>query len=33
MLLLLAAALPGLLWDAPPDTAPALREAEPRSMR
>jgi len=27
MLLLLAAALPGLLWDAPPDTAPALREA------
>jgi len=27
MLLLLAAALPGLLWDAPPDTAPALRDA------
>lgn len=27
MLLLLAAALPGLLWDGPPDTAAALREA------
>ena len=27
MFLLLAAALPGLFWDAAPDTAPALREA------
>ena len=27
MLLFLAAVLPGLLWDEPPDTAPALREA------
>jgi hypothetical protein len=27
ILLVLAAAVPGLFWDAPPDTAPALREA------
>jgi hypothetical protein len=27
ILLALAAALPGVFWDAPPDTAPALREA------
>jgi hypothetical protein len=27
MLLFLAAVLPGLFWDGPPDTAPALREA------
>ena len=27
ILLVLAAAVPGLLWDAPPDTAPALRDA------
>ncbi|MBS1854063.1 MAG: hypothetical protein JST11_01755 [Acidobacteria bacterium] len=27
MLLLMAAVLPSLLWDAPPDTAPALRDA------
>src|SRR5262245_744711 len=27
MLLLFAAALPSLIWDAPPDTAPVLRDA------